>query len=405
MIVNIFGRSLQAIESFEQTLNVEIEGVPVYISDSYLIDFTENFIYNGTYDIIIPADVVADSIVISMSVVGDVLQQTIVNINVLIYEPTGCGCQTLYYVSPEVSIANYLVAVNQFSGSVKDTLLNYMLIGYQRILTFVFPNGGVSVWTPTGTPPTVWLTAYAVKTFWRAKSFINVDQSFLNNALTFIVNNQKSDGTFNNPDLYWDKFLLGGTETGIAYNAFVVATLIEINPVLYAQQITKTMNYILAQTISDSDTYTLAIVTYTLQLAKYSQRAVYLNRLIGLAKQKEGYVWWEMRGVSGDPTVQNHPNSLNTEATAYGCLALLLAGQTVNALYVGKWLFKQRNAAGGYESTQDTVMAIEALTKLITITGGLVIPRITVRSAYLNQIDVFNIDKNNYQVIQRKDVI
>lgn len=402
--INIFARSLNGQDTFEKTITVEIEGVPQYYSESHLIDLTENYTFTGTFNIVIPQDAVPDSTQISISVVGEPLTETLENLDRLIYMPAGCGCQTMYYVSPEVSIANYLISENKFDGQIKDTLLNYMLIGYQRILTFVFPNGGVSVWVPPSTPPTVWLTAYAVKIFWRAKSFINVDQSFLTNALNFIVTNQKADGTFNNPDLIWDKFLLGGTETGIAYNAFVVMTLIECNPVLYKQKIIKTMNWILAQSIDDSDTYTLAIVTYTLQLAQYSQRAIYLQRLIGLAKKTNGYVWWEMRGVSGDPNVHNYPNALNTEATAYGCLALLLAGQTINAQYVGKWLFKQRNANGGFISTQDTVMAIEALTKLNIATGGSIIPRITFDASYSNQSKVFTIDKTNYLVIQRQNV-
>lgn len=52
--------------------------------------------------------------------------------------------------------------------------------------------------------------------------------------------------------------------------------------------------------------------------------------------------------------------------TAYAVLSLIKLGgeeNMVDALKAVRWMSKQRNAEGGFTSTQDTVVGLEALTK------------------------------------------
>lgn len=52
--------------------------------------------------------------------------------------------------------------------------------------------------------------------------------------------------------------------------------------------------------------------------------------------------------------------------TAYAVLSLVKLGgepNMVEALKAVRWMSKQRNAEGGFTSTQDTVLGLEALTK------------------------------------------
>ena len=51
------------------------------------------------------------------------------------------------------------------------------------------------------------------------------------------------------------------------------------------------------------------------------------------------------------------------ETTGYATLALLERGDLISAANAGKWLVNQRNAYGGYGSTQDTVVGLQAMTK------------------------------------------
>ena len=55
--------------------------------------------------------------------------------------------------------------------------------------------------------------------------------------------------------------------------------------------------------------------------------------------------------------------SADIETTAYATLALGVHGDVFNAARAAKWLVSQRNANGGFGSTQDTVVALQALTE------------------------------------------
>lgn len=57
------------------------------------------------------------------------------------------------------------------------------------------------------------------------------------------------------------------------------------------------------------------------------------------------------------------PNSVNIEITSYGLLALLEAGLYEDAVPIVKWLVNQRNELGGFQSTQDTFIGLQALSK------------------------------------------
>nr|XP_025977445.1 complement C4-like [Dromaius novaehollandiae] len=52
------------------------------------------------------------------------------------------------------------------------------------------------------------------------------------------------------------------------------------------------------------------------------------------------------------------------EATGYGLLALLRLNDVAGALRAARWLREQSNYGGGFHSTQDTVVALEALSEL-----------------------------------------
>ena len=49
------------------------------------------------------------------------------------------------------------------------------------------------------------------------------------------------------------------------------------------------------------------------------------------------------------------------EATAYACLSLVESGDLANAYLAARWLVLRRNDLGGFRSTQDTVVVLEAL--------------------------------------------
>jgi CD109 antigen len=63
--------------------------------------------------------------------------------------------------------------------------------------------------------------------------------------------------------------------------------------------------------------------------------------------------WWE----------KSPGSSTDTEMTAYALLAFIEAGRSMESLQIFKWLISQRNDHGGFKSTQDTVVGLQALSK------------------------------------------
>ncbi len=147
-----------------------------------------------------------------------------------------------------------------------------------------------------------------------------------------------------------------------------------------------------------TDSYTLALTTYALQLAKSPAAKVAATKLMQAAIEDENGIHWsnsarpaavrrlhqrrraERRGQNGaqagpPPAVEPPPiepgpidiiPSLDIEATGYATLALTASGDRVNAGRAAKWLVGQRNSQGGFGSTQDTVVALQALTEYAT---------------------------------------
>ncbi|XP_075468699.1 alpha-2-macroglobulin-like protein 1 [Ascaphus truei] len=99
--------------------------------------------------------------------------------------------------------------------------------------------------------------------------------------------------------------------------------------------------------------------------------------------------------------------SANVELTSYVLLALI-SGPTVQAEELSKaseivnWLNKQQNPYGGFSSTQDTVVAIQALAKYTRVTfndkGNMLV---TVQTAMSFQKQ-FHVDKYNRLLLQRE---
>ena len=103
---------------------------------------------------------------------------------------------------------------------------------------------------------------------------------------------------------------------------------------------------------SIDDAYTMAIAAYAPRLAG-SHRAEDANEeLLDLATASAEGLYW-----SGPASV---------ETIGYALLALLEEGDRIGASNAARWLVSQRNAFGGYGSTQDTVVGLQALIERAT---------------------------------------
>jgi CD109 antigen len=90
------------------------------------------------------------------------------------------------------------------------------------------------------------------------------------------------------------------------------------------------------------------------------------------------------------------------EATGYATLALTKHGDALNAGQAARWLVSRRNAYGGFGSTQDTVVALQALTEQAVGAASDVDLTVTVNAGGETRDVVVNSD--NFDVLQVVEV-
>jgi CD109 antigen len=231
-----------------------------------------------------------------------------------------------------------------------------------------------------------------MKVFCQAKDYISVEDDKMAKTLTWIMNQQNSDGSFNEPGRVLGSYMQGGTSKGVAMSAYVLISLCvnkgnsKINRVKYESAVSNATKFLLSQISSlNSDPYSLSIVIYALKTCGVSGWETPLITLKSKAKTEAGTTRWEQptidpagqQGVAGlnGNTVSFTPSyiqspSRNIELTSYVLLILASQRNITECVPVCKWLVSQRNSLGGYSSTQDTVMALEALAECALMLMG-----------------------------------
>ena len=156
------------------------------------------------------------------------------------------------------------------------------------------------------------------------------------------------------------------------------------------------------QNVKDSDDiYSLAIAAYELQLAGHSGKDEILSKLNARANVDSDKVWWSKPIPPSDSSNiwYGKPNSVNVEMSSYGLLANLMKGDISKCLSIMKWLLKQQNENGGFESTQDTCVGLQALAAI----GEKISAKdtnIDLTISYGDKSTELNVNENNSLILQ-----
>jgi CD109 antigen len=293
--------------------------------------------------------------------------------------PYGCGEQNMLNFVPNIVVLTYLTNLNKLTTPVETKCKKFMEVGYQRELTYRHSDGSYSAFGNSDRHGSTWLTAFVAKSFHQAAKFIHIDAKNVEMALEFLKNVQTSDGSFPEKGQVFHSDMQGGASNGIALTAYTLITFLENKEHgdKYKPVIKKALDYIVRNCEDLKDTYSLAIATYAFQLADHEYKTPFMNRLEGKSQGKDGLKFWTKDDPKDDPKDdtkddtkntwhRQQVNSVNVEMSAYALQALLLANRDADSVPVMKWLVTQRNANGGFQSTQDTVVGLQALSKLAT---------------------------------------
>ncbi|XP_070508206.1 CD109 antigen-like [Chironomus tepperi] len=103
-------------DRIEQKLLVLPEGITRYINTAILVDLRSQNKFNKKVDIVVPKDIVPDSLRIEASLIGDILGPTLDNLDKLIQMPYGCGEQNMLFFVPDIIVLDYLTSANRLTS-------------------------------------------------------------------------------------------------------------------------------------------------------------------------------------------------------------------------------------------------------------------------------------------------
>jgi CD109 antigen len=399
--LQLTARSSEKADSIIKPLLVEAEGVAKESVTNLVLSGGNN----KTFDTSIPAMAVDGSGRVYFTATAGYLTQTMDGLEKLIQMPYGCGEQNMIVFAPDVFITKYLKASGTLKPEIMATAEKLMITGYQRELTYRRPDGSFSAFGTQDKEGSLWLTAFVLKTFAQAQDLIYVDSGMLSATQAWIVSHQNSDGSFDPVGLLIHKDLSGGLSNKASLTAYVAVALMQAGEKTASG---KAVKWLEGQVSGITDSYTMALTSYALELAGSAKAADACQKLMGMAKEDSNGLYWADQALAAEttPGLKAAPSlmpianrSASIETTAYAMMALVLQKNALDAGKAAKWLISQRNAYGGYGSTQDTVVALEALVLYSTGARSDIDLTVTLSSGEA-VIKKFKIDSSNYDVLQ-----
>ncbi|CAM9958231.1 unnamed protein product [Bubo scandiacus] len=366
------------------------------------------------FSLLLPSNVVQDSGRAYFSVQGDIMGTAMQNLHQLLQMPFGCGEQNMVLFAPNIYVLDYLNKTEQLSEEVKSKAIGYLVSGYQRQLNYKHPDGSYSTFGPRyGQLGNTWLTAFVLKSFAQARPHIFIDEKHIQDALVWLSYKQKENGCFRSSGTLLNNAMKGGVDNEISLTAYITIALLEI-PLPVTHSVVRNALFCLETAADEKENhvYTKALMAYAFALAgKEEKRKALLGSLEKEAVKKDGSVHWQRPGKEPEvhlPYYHYRAPSAEVEMTAYVLLAHLTTQPAPSqeelsfASLIAKWISSQQNPNGGFSSTQDTVVALQALSLYgaATYAKSGAASTVTLRSGGDFQQD-FQVDPTNRLLLQR----
>ncbi|XP_053306000.1 ovostatin-like [Spea bombifrons] len=399
-----------------QTLIVEAEGIENEITFSRLVNVQGRNVQIPVR-ITPPNNVVPGSVRSNVIVIGEPMGLAVNFLESLIRLPTGCGEQNLAMLMPIPAVLNYLNQTNQLTDETLARATRYMEIGYIRQLQYIRPDGLSRVFGSGNSPTSTWLTAKMFWTFEQIKPYVFVDDGIQNRALQVIERSQdRNTGCFKPQGMIFNSALTGGAEDDVSFTGFVVAMLLQSNYPGGQTLLRGAIGCLEAASRTNQSLYNRALMFYAFRVLGNEERS---NALFQQLQQEavvdDGSIHWERAekpNPSPTPFFDSPSASAEIEITGTVLLALTHrrsplthrpAPSDADKSYIAQislWLARQLNSRGGFRSTADTAVAVQALGAF----GSLVFTenathRVQVSSG--NQaVATFNVTRSNRLLLQ-----
>ncbi|NP_001093483.1 complement C3b.1 precursor [Danio rerio] len=372
--VTAVAASFMGQDAVKKNLRVVVEGIQTLKVRSFVLNPSEKGGSAGQQliqvkkmqlDAVVPKSVPETFV----NVRGDLLADSIDNsikedsLAALIRMPGGCVEQNLARITLPLIAAHYLdrSADWEIVGiSRREEAIKYIQRGYENQLNYKKSDDSYPPYANEGT--STWITAYVVKVFSMAHSFINVNEKHLCGPLLYLLKNKQGyDGTFQEDNPVYDTSMTGamrGSEYKASLTAFVLIALAEAQDKVTCQdqevnirdKSRQAAGYLTEHFSRLTRPYTAAIACYALAV---SNNACVKSMLLKFASPDHSH--W--------PDSNNYFFTL--EATGYALLALIKSGHMEEAEAPFRWLNEHRGIGGGYGSTQSTMVVLQALSEYL----------------------------------------
>ncbi|XP_035289611.1 alpha-2-macroglobulin-like [Anguilla anguilla] len=390
------------IDTVVRTLLVEPEGTEQTISHNALL-CPQGGAVEEDIALELPEVFVTGSAKASISVLGDLMGRAMRNLDSLLAMPFGCGEQNMLRFAPNIYILRYLETTEQLTPEIKSKAITFLESGYQRELKYKHNDGSYSAFGQRDSSGNTWLTAFVMKSFGGATRYIFIDPKYITSAKVWLSVQQQEDGCIKSVGKLFNNGMKGGVSDEVMLTAYVTAALLELGTESTDPMVHRSLACLRQASDQINSTYATALLSYTFTLAGDSvTRAHLIDRLDKVAIITGQGRHWENAGASGE-------GSLAVEMTSYVLLALL-SGPPLSDFDLGyatsivRWLAHQQNPYGGFSSTQDTVVALQALTLYAAATfskGGASTVTVTSPGGYKSQ---FHVDEHNRLLYQEEQL-
>jgi hypothetical protein len=292
---------------------------------------------------------------VELKLYPDAVAHVVEGLEALLQTPHGCFEQTSSTTYPNALILDYLRRSGRSTPAIERKASDYLVLGYQRLLSFEVPGGGFSLFGQAPADPI--LTAYGLQEFHDMARVTPVDPQVVERTRQWLARQQQSDGGFatvghgGSPESARD---------AIRRTAYVAAALEHVGG--DAKVIAAARAFIdrIAAKHPIRDAYTLALVA-GLEAGTRAQGADRKRLLDALWTQRtdrpDGSVSFQTAGMT-----LMHGWGDSTEVTALAAMAFIRAEPSAaRSARAIQFLLSSKDPAGAWRSTQATILAIKAL--------------------------------------------
>ncbi|NXF98614.1 A2ML1 protein, partial [Eubucco bourcierii] len=361
-----------AVDTLIKPLLVQPGGILVEKAHNSLLcqEATEEF------SLEIPADTLEGSERAHITVMGDIMGNAVQNLDRLLTMPSGCGEQNMVHFAPNIYIQQYLEKTGQLPTDLRAKAQSFLQSGYQRELLYKHDDGSYSAFGKSDGVGNTWLTAFVLKSFGQARAYVAIEERHIEDALRWLKEQQQQQGCFRSVGKLFNNALQGGVSDELSLSAYVTVAMLELGLAPTDPTVSSALRCL--EDSATDDIYTQALLAYVLGLAgRWEQQQALLKSLAQHSVSADGQLHWQRKGkaVPSSQSSWAAAAPAEVEITAYVLLAYLSQPQVSSAdlstaSQIVRWLTRQQNPYGGFASTQDTVVALQALAKYAALTYG-----------------------------------